>query len=72
MGPGPLAQKREVNAAGGRRLDAWLSRLTTFSQADGRTEDEQLRLGHLLTRPVPFETRLGLLLRCGTISSHHQ
>ena len=36
------------NAEVGRRLDAWLSRLATFLQADGRTEDEQLRLGHLL------------------------
>lgn len=36
------------NAEVGRRLDACLSRLATFLQADGRTEDEQLRLGHLL------------------------
>jgi hypothetical protein len=36
------------NAEVGRRLDAWLSRLSTFVAADARTEDEQLRLGHLL------------------------
>jgi hypothetical protein len=36
------------NAEVGRRLDAWLGRLATFVEADGRTEDEQLRLGHLL------------------------
>ena len=42
-------QAEEIsNAEVGRRLDACLSRLATFLQADGRTEDEQLRLGHLL------------------------
>ncbi len=43
------SQPEEIsNAEVGRRLDAWLSRLATFLQADGRTEDEQLHLGHLL------------------------
>jgi len=43
------SQAEEIsNAEVGRRLDAWLSRLSTFLQADARTEDEQLRLGHLL------------------------
>lgn len=43
------AQAEEIsNAAVGQRLDACLSRLATFLQADGRTVDEQLRLGHLL------------------------
>jgi hypothetical protein len=36
------------NAEVGRRLDDWLHRLCTFVEADQRTEDEQLRLGHLL------------------------
>jgi hypothetical protein len=43
------SQTEEIsNAEVGRRLDAWLRRLSTFVEADGRTEDEQLRLGHLL------------------------
>ena len=32
----------------GRRLDDWLHHLSTFLQAEGCTEDEQLHLGHLL------------------------
>ena len=35
------------NAEVGRRLDEWLTQLGTFLQAEGRTEDERLRLGHL-------------------------
>ncbi len=43
------SQPEEIsNAEVGRRLDDWLHRLSTFLQAPGRTEDEQLRLGHLL------------------------
>ena len=43
------SQAEEIsNAEVGRRLDAWLRRLCTCVEADGRTEDEQLRLGHLL------------------------
>ncbi len=43
------SQAEEIsNAEVGRRLDAWLSHLSTFVEADERTEDEQLRLGHLL------------------------
>ncbi len=43
------SQAEEIsNAEVGRRLDAWLSRLSTFVEADGRTEEEQLRLGPLL------------------------
>lgn len=43
------SQPEEIgNAEVGRRLDGWLHRLSTFLQAEGRTEDEQLRLGHLL------------------------
>jgi len=47
---GSLVSQTEAssNAEVGRRLDAWLSRLATFLQADGRTEDEQRCLGHLL------------------------
>jgi hypothetical protein len=36
------------NADVGRRLDDWLHRLSTFLETEGRTEDEHLRLGHLL------------------------
>ncbi len=43
------SQAEEIsNAEVGQRLDAWLSRLATLVEADGRTEDEHLRLGHLL------------------------
>jgi hypothetical protein len=43
------SQPEEItNAEVGRRLDAWLSRLRTFLDAAERTEDEHLRLGHLL------------------------
>src|SRR5207245_5415793 len=43
------SQAEEISKAEvGRRLDAWLSHLSTFVEADERTEDEQLRLGHLL------------------------
>jgi len=36
------------NAEVARRLDAWLSRLSLFLQAQERTEQERFRLGHLL------------------------
>jgi hypothetical protein len=36
------------NAEVGRQFDAYLQRLSHFVQAQERTEDEQLRLGHLL------------------------
>lgn len=36
------------NAEVGRRLDEWLFDLRTFLGAEERTEEEQLRLGHLL------------------------
>jgi hypothetical protein len=43
------SQPEEItNAEVGQRLDAWLSRLRTFLEAEERTEDERLRLGHLL------------------------
>lgn len=35
------------NAEVGKRFDAYLERLACFVEAAGRTEDEQLRLGHL-------------------------
>jgi hypothetical protein len=36
------------NAEVARRLDEWLKDLARFLQAEGRTQEEQLRLGHLL------------------------
>ena len=36
------------NAEVGRRFDAYLGRLACFLEAQERTDDEQLRLGHLL------------------------
>jgi hypothetical protein len=43
------SQAEEIsNAEVGRRLDGWLVRLSTFLQAEGRTKDERVRLGHLL------------------------
>ena len=36
------------NAEVGKRFDAYWERLACFVEAEGRTEDEQLRLGHLL------------------------
>jgi len=47
------------NAEVGRRLDDWLHRLSTFLESDQRTEDEQLRLGHLLK--VMTHLRSGLV-----------
>ncbi len=49
-------QAEEIsNAEVGRRLDAWLSHLSTFVEADERTEDEQLRLGHLLSNATMWK-----------------
>jgi hypothetical protein len=58
---GSLASQTEKmsNAEVGQRLDAWLSHLSTFVEADGRTEDERLRLGHLLK--VLIHLRPGLV-----------
>ena len=36
------------NAEIARRFDEWRKRLSSFLQAEGRTQEEQLRLGHLL------------------------
>ena len=36
------------NAEVARRFDEWLKELASFLQAQGRTPEEQLRLGHLL------------------------
>ena len=66
-------QAEEIsNAEVGRRLDACLSRLATFLQADHRTEDEHLRLGHLLPRPDPFEARAGPMLRHQRLAPYEQ
>ena len=46
--PGQSKPKREVNAEVGRRFDAYLQRLSHYVEAPERTEDEQIRLGHLL------------------------
>ncbi len=48
MDTGPSNQKREVNAEVGRRFDAYLGRLSCFLEAEERTDEEKLRLGHLL------------------------
>src|SRR5260370_461916 len=42
--PGEVISNGEV----GRRFDAYLGRLSCFLEAEERTDDEQLRLGHLL------------------------
>lgn len=36
------------NAEVGRRFDAWLAQLRAFVEGEQRTDDERLRLGHLL------------------------
>jgi hypothetical protein len=42
-------QRQEIsNAEVERRLDAYLKRLSCFLEAEERTEDEKVRLGHLL------------------------
>ena len=67
------SQAKEVSNAEVRwRLDAWLARLAAFVEADARTEDEQLRLGHLRKRDDACEPRISPLLRCGGVSSHQQ
>lgn len=55
--PGEVISNEEV----GRRFDAYLGRLSCFLQADVRTDDEHLRLGHLLK--VLTHLRPGLV-RC--------
>jgi hypothetical protein len=40
--------KEITNAQVGKRLDTYLERLSSFVQAQERTDDEKLRLGHLL------------------------
>lgn len=42
------SQEEISNAEVGRRLDGWLKDLTYFLEAEERTEEERLRLGHLL------------------------
>jgi transposase IS66 family protein len=43
------SQPEEIsNAEVGRQFDAYLQRLSHFVQAEERTQDEQVRLGHLL------------------------
>ena len=43
------SQAEEIsNAEVGRRFDAYLERLSCFVEAEERTDDEKLRLGHLL------------------------
>jgi len=42
--PGEVLSTSEV----GRRFDAYLGRLSCFLEAEERTEDEKLRVGHLL------------------------
>jgi hypothetical protein len=42
------SQEEISNAEVGRRLDDWLKDLNSFLEAEERTEDERLRLGHLL------------------------
>ena len=42
--PGEVRSQGEV----GRRFDAYLGRLSCFLEAEERTDDEKLRLGHLL------------------------
>jgi hypothetical protein len=67
------SQAEEISNAGvGWRLDAWLARLAAFLEANARTEDEQLRLGHLRKRDDAFEARISPMLRCGKVSSHQQ
>lgn len=54
------SQSEEISSAeAGRRLDDWLHRLSTFLESDQRTEDEHLRLGHLLK--VMTHLRSGLV-----------
>jgi hypothetical protein len=65
------SQAEEISNAEVRwRLDAWLARLTAFVEADARTADEHLRLGHLRKREDAFEPRISPMLRCGGVSSH--
>lgn len=47
------------NAEVARRFDEWLKDLTSFLQAEGRTPEEQVRLGHLLK--VMSHLRAGLV-----------
>jgi hypothetical protein len=42
------SQEELSNAAVGHRLDEWLKELTHFLEVEERTDDERLRLGHLL------------------------
>ena len=64
------SQAEEIsNAQVGRRWDAWLSRLATFVEAEARTEDEHLPLGHLRKVLTQRIARLSPRLRCGRISS---
>jgi hypothetical protein len=49
-GPGEIITNSQV----GRRFDAYLERLSGFLEAEERTEDEKLRLGHLRKRAHAF------------------
>ena len=69
------SQPEEIsNAVVGRRLDDWLDRLSAYLEAEGRTEDEQLRLGHLLKvmthlRPGTTQPKM---IRTGSSPAHRQ
>lgn len=47
-----------TNDTVGQRLDAWLARLARFLEAEERTEEERLRLGHLLKVLTHLRPRL--------------
>ena len=60
------------NAEVARRFDEWLKELASFLQAEERTQEEQLRLGHLLKVMSQLPTRSGTSLRPGRFSTHEQ
>jgi hypothetical protein len=53
------SQEEISNAEVGRRLDDWLQDLTRFLEGEERTEEERLRLGHVLKvmSQLPARTR---------------
>ena len=50
--PGEVRSQGEV----GRRFDAYLGRLSCFLEAEERTDDEKLRVGHLRKRVAACAT----------------
>jgi hypothetical protein len=66
------SQEEISNAEVGRRLDDWLQDLAHFLEGEERTEEERLRLGHLLKVMSQLPARTRPVLRFAGLSTDQQ